>query len=136
MAALSSLGKYKDLGLLITRIGLGLSFIFLHGYPKLAGGPEMWEAVGSAMKNVGIDFYPTIWGFLAGFGEAVGGLLLLLGLLYRPACLLLAFTMLVAGLNHIAMGEGLIGASHAFELLVVFIGLMFVGPGKYSVDKR
>jgi|SRR5690606_297204 len=136
MAALSSLGKYKDFGLLVLRIGLGLSFIFLHGYPKLIGGTETWEAVGSAMKNVGIDFYPTVFGFMAGFVEAVGGLFLLLGLFYRPACLFLAFTMLVAGLNHLAMGDGLMGAAHPFELLVVFIGLMFVGPGKYSVDKR
>lgn len=136
MAALSSLGKYKDLGLLILRIGLGLSFIFLHGYPKLVGGPETWEAVGSAMNNVGINFYPTAWGLMAGVVEALGGLFLLLGLFYRPVCLFLAFTMLVAGMNHLAMGDGLMGASHAFELLVVFIGLMFVGPGKYSVDKR
>lgn len=136
MAALSSLGKYKDFGLLITRIGLGLSFILLHGYPKLSGGPETWAAVGSAMNNVGVDFYPAVWGFLAGFTEAVGGLLLLLGLFYRPACLFLAFTMLVAGMNHLAMGDGPTGAAHAFELLVVFIGLMFLGPGKYSVDKR
>lgn len=136
MAALSSLGRYKDFGLLLARIGLGLSFIFLHGYPKLVGGVETWEVVGSAMSNLGIDFYPAVWGFLAGFTEAVGGLFLLLGLFYRPACLLLAFTMLVAGMNHLAMGDGLMGAAHAFELLVVFVGLLFVGPGKYSVDKR
>ncbi|WP_118193870.1 DoxX family protein [Albibacterium indicum] len=136
MAALSSLGRYKDFGLLLARIGLGLSFIFLHGYPKLVGGVETWKVVGSAMSNLGIDFFPAVWGFLAGFTEAVGGLFLLLGLFYRPACLLLAFTMLVAGMNHLAMGDGLMGAAHAFELLVVFVGLLFVGPGKYSVDKR
>lgn len=136
MAALSSLGRYKDFGLLLARIGLGLSFIFLHGYPKLVGGVETWKVVGSAMSNLGIDFFPAVWGFLAGFTEAVGGLFLLLGLFYHPACLLLAFTMLVAGMNHLAMGDGLMGAAHAFELLVVFVGLLFVGPGKYSVDKR
>lgn len=136
MAVLSSLGRYKDFGLLLARIGLGLSFIFLHGYPKLVGGVETWKVVGSAMSNLGIDFFPAVWGFLAGFTEAVGGLFLLLGLFYRPACLLLAFTMLVAGMNHLAMGDGLMGAAHAFELLVVFVGLLFVGPGKYSVDKR
>src|SRR5690606_19887983 len=114
----------------------GLSFIFLHGYPKLAGGPEMWAAVGGAMANIGIDFYPAFWGFMAGFAEAVGGLLLLMGMLFRPANIFLALTMLVAGLNHLASGYGLAGSSQPFELMFVFIALIFIGPGKYSVDKK
>lgn len=136
MALLSSLGKYKDIGLLILRVGLGLSFLLLHGYPKLAGGPEMWKAVGSAMANVGIDAYPAFWGFMAGLAEALGGLFLLLGLFFRPTSIFLSFTMLVAALNHLAAGDGLSGASHPLELMVVFIGLILIGPGKYSVDKR
>jgi len=136
MALLSSLGKYKDFGLLILRIGLGLSFLLLHGYPKLAGGPEMWNAVGGAMKNIGIDFYPAFWGFMAGLTEALGGLFLLLGLFFRPTNIFLAFTMLVAALNHLAAGDGMAGASHPLELMIVFIGLVFIGAGRYSVDKK
>lgn len=136
MAFLTSLGKYRDSGLLILRIGLGLSFLFLHGYPKLAGGPEMWKMVGGAMANVGMDFYPEFWGFMAGLVEAAGGLLLLLGFLFRPAAFFLAMTMLVAAINHLAAGEGLAGASHPLELMLVFIALLLIGPGKYSVDKR
>src|SRR5690606_16547848 len=128
MALLSSLGKYKDTGLLILRIGLGLSFLLLHGYPKLVGGPEMWKAVGGAMTNVGIDFYPAFWGFIAGLAEALGGLFLLLGLFFRPTSVFLSFTMLVAALNHLAAGDGMAGASHPLELMVVFIGLILIGP--------
>jgi len=136
MALLSSLGKYRDTGLLILRVGLGLSFLLLHGYPKLVGGPEMWKAVGSAMTNVGIDFYPAFWGFIAGLAEALGGLFILLGLFFRPTSIFLSFTMLVAALNHLASGDGMAGASHPLEMMVVFIGLILIGPGKYSVDKR
>ena len=93
MAILSSLSKYSDLGLLIIRLGLGIMFI-MHGYPKLTGGPEMWEKIGGAMGNVGINFLPVFWGFLAAFAEAVGGLLFALGLLFRPTAFALAFTML------------------------------------------
>lgn len=136
MALLSSLGKYKDIGILVMRVGLGLAFMVLYGYPKLTGGPDMWKAVGGAMNNVGIDYYPVVWGFLAAITEALGGLLILLGLFFRPASLLISCTMLVAGMNHLAAGDGWTGASHSLELMVVFIALVFIGPGKYSVDKR
>lgn len=134
MALLSTLGKHKNTGLLIIRIGLGCMFM-MHGYGKLIGGPELWKGVGAAMGNVGITFLPVFWGFLAALTEALGGFLLLIGLAFRPASLLLAFVMLIASIFHLQT-QGLMDASHAIELGVVFVGLAFVGPGKYSVDKR
>ena len=135
MALLSGLSKYSNVGLLIIRVGLGIMFI-MHGYPKLIGGPEMWEKLGGAMGNVGINFAPVFWGFLAAVAEAGGGLLLALGLFFRPACIALAFTMLIAALVHLTGGEGIMGSSHAIELGIVFLGLILVGPGKYSIDKK
>jgi len=135
MALLSQLGNYKNTGLLILRVGLGAMMIY-HGLPKLTGGPGRWEAVGGAMSHLGITFYPVVWGLLAAITETFGGFLLILGLSFRPASFLLAFTMLVASLNHLAKGDGLMEASHAIELGFVFVGLIFVGPGKYSVDKK
>ena len=44
--------------------------------------------------------------------------------------------MIVAALVHFSKGDGVNGASHAIELAIVFFGLIFIGPGKYSVDKR
>lgn len=134
MALLQKLGNYKNTGLLLMRVGLGVMMI-MHGYPKLFGGPEMWSGVGGAMKNIGIDFFPAFWGFMAACAEALGGLLILLGLLFRPACIFLLFTMVIAALMHLANGDGIMQASHAIELGFVFIGLLFIGPGKYSVDK-
>src|SRR5690554_6053249 len=136
MALLSSLGKYKNLGLLLMRIGLGLFFITIHGFPKLAGGPEMWAGVGSAMSNINIHFFPAFWGLMAALAEGLGGLFLLLGLFYRPACVFLLFTMILAGIHHLSVGDGIAVASRAFEMAIVFFGLIFVGPGKYSLDKR
>lgn len=135
MALLSKLGRYKDTGLLLLRVGIGLSFLVLHGYPKLAGGPKVWEGVGGTMSHIGIDAFPVVWGFLAGITEALGGLFLLLGLFFRPVNLLLAFTMLMATMHHLAAGDGLGIASRPFEMMVVFLGLMLVGPGKYSIDR-
>lgn len=135
MALFSNLGKYKNTGLLIIRVGLGIMFMF-HGYPKLLGGPESWNAVGDAMKHTGVTFFPMGWGFLAAATETIGGLFIILGLAFRPACILLTITMIVASIMHLKTGDGIGGASHAIEAAVVFFGLTFIGPGKYSVDKK
>jgi len=131
---LTWLTKYRDLGLLLLRIGLGVMF-FLHGWPKLAGGPDKWVAVGSAMSAVGITFLPVFWGFMAAFAETVGAVLLVLGFLFRPACILLTITMAVATTMHYKAGEGFSGWSHAAELGIVFLSLILIGAGRFSVDR-
>src|SRR5690606_41594868 len=133
MALLSSFGKYKDLGLLLMRIGLGLFFITIHGFPKLAGGPEMWAGVGSAMSNINIHFFPTFWGFMAALAEGLGGLFLLLGLFYRPACIFLLFTMIRAGIYHLSAGDGMAVGSRALDMAIVCFVLVFVGTGHDSL---
>ena len=135
MAIFDSLGKYRNTGLLILRVGLGI-MMMTHGFPKLAGGPQGWEGLGGSMKVVGVDFLPVFWGFMAAVAEGVGGLLLVLGLFFRPANAMLVFTMIIAALVHFGKGDGLSGASHAIELGFVFLALVFIGPGKYSIDKK
>ena len=135
MAILDSLGNYRNTGLLILRVGLGIMMI-THGFPKLAGGPADWEGLGGSMKVVGINFLPMFWGLMAAVAEGVGGLFLILGLFFRPVNILLVITMAIAALVHLGKGDGLGGASHAIELGIVFFSLIFIGPGKYSIDKK
>lgn len=135
MAIFENLGKYKNFGLLMIRIGLGILFIW-HGVPKLAGGPELWTKLGGATRNVGIHFAPSFWGFMAAITETFGGLLLVIGLAFRPVCLLLAINLSVAAMMHLSKGDGLQGASHAIEDGIMFLGLLFLGPGLYSIDKK
>ena len=135
MAYFSSLNRYKDLGLLLIRVGLGAMFIF-HGYPKLLGGPEGWAGLGASTKYVGITFWPVVWGFLAALVETLGGFLIVIGLAFRPVCLLLVINLAVAAAMHLGKGDGMQGAAHAIEDAIMFAGLFFIGPGKYSVDKR
>lgn len=134
MAILSKLGNYKSTGLLLMRLGVGAMMI-LHGYPKLLGGPEKWTKLGGNMKHFGINVYPEIWGFMASVAEGVGGLLLILGFLFRPSAFLLLCTMIVAAVTHLKGGDTLKDASHAIELGFVFLGMFILGPGKYSIDK-
>lgn len=135
MAYFGKLGNYKNFGLLIIRVGLGIMFIW-HGYPKLAGGPKMWEMIGSNTKYVGITFLPVFWGLMSAVVETFGGFLLIIGWAFRPVCLLLLINLVVAACFHMGSGQGLQMAAHAIEDAIVFFGLMFIGPGVYSVDKK
>lgn len=123
------------LGWLIFRVGIGIS-IFLHGFPKITGGTEMWTAIGGSMAVFGIDFAPAFWGFLAAVSESVGGLLFALGLFFRPAAIMLTGTMIVALSTHLAAGDSFMVFGHALDLLIVFAASILIGAGKYSFDAK
>ncbi len=125
---------WRDLGLLVLRLGVGFGFIWYHGWAKLAGGPERWAALGGAMSSVGLGFlpFPEFWGFMAAFAESAAALLFAAGLFFRPAAFLLAFTMVVATFNHWVTGQGT--AAHSFKNFFFFVGVLAVGPGRYSLD--
>lgn len=125
-------GKHIDLGLLIARIGLAGGMIYYHGWAKLMGGPERWEGLGGAMSRFGIEFWPTFWGFAASFAESIGALMIVAGILFAPASILLAITMFVAFVGHIVSGQGTPG--HAFKNMLIAVAFLFTGPGRYSVD--
>lgn len=128
------LDKYRDTGLLLLRIGFGLMFIY-HGYPKIIGGAAGWEKLGAiAMPHLGITFLPVFWGFMAAIAEFLGGILLLFGFFFRPACMMLAVNMAIAVIMKISTGAGLAGAAPALEDGIVFLSLILIGPGRYSVD--
>lgn len=128
------LNKYSDAGILFMRIGIGFAFIFVHGWGKISGGPAMWEKIGSAMGNYGLSFAPTFWGFMASVSEFGGGILILLGLFTRPASAFMAFTMLTAFLVHTSKLDPWNKAIYPMEMFAVFMGLLFIGAGKYSID--
>lgn len=125
--------RLRDIGILLIRIGLGASFI-IHGFGKFQGGPKTWTFLGESMSYYGINFLPTMWGFFAALTEFGGGLFLLLGLFFRPTLVLMSFTMFTALQHHIVQADPFTKISHPLELLVVFVGLMFIGPGFFSAD--
>ena len=130
----TNLGKFRDFGLLLLRALFGLYLAFGHGLGKITGGPEQWAGLGGTMENFGLGFAPTFWGFMAAVAEFVGALLVAIGFLTRPAALLLVLNMSVAATAHIT---GAIDGGPEMALLygIVFLSLLFIGPGKYSVDE-
>jgi putative oxidoreductase len=125
--------RFRDQGLLILRVGLGIMFIY-HGWPKIIGGPHFWHMLGMSTGHLGIHFAPTFWGFLAALAEFGGGILLLAGFLTRLACAFLFIDMFVATSMHLGNGQGLAIASHAIECGIVFLSLILIGPGRFSID--
>ena len=120
-----------DAALLVLRVGIGVSFVFVYGADKITGGPSTWVDLGQNMALFGVTFWPTVWGFMAALTEFGGGLLLMLGLFFRPVLVLLLITMTVATASHLAAGEG---PWHATEMATVFVTLFLLGPGRYSLD--
>ncbi len=128
----SSAERYRDAGLLVLRIGIGLSMALGHGLGKLTGGPEGWAVLGETMGLFGIEALYPFWGFMSAFAEFFCALLVVVGLFFRPALVLLVINMSVATAMHIITGNG--SPLHAIDLGIVFIALLITGAGRYSLD--
>lgn len=131
----TSSNKHMEIGLLILRMGIGIMMAY-HGYSKITGGPEAWVGLGGVMGIFGINFFPAFWGFMAAVTEFFGGIFIALGLFTKPTALFLIITMFVAASLKFNSGGGLFEASHAIELGIVFLSLIFIGPGRYSIEKK
>lgn len=128
------LAKYRETGLLLMRLGLGVLFILLTG-PVLLSGPDRWGIFGSAIHNLGLHTHYQFWGFLGALMGCVGGALMIFGLFFRPGVLLVLAITFVHLLGAWEGVDTLRANLAAVELTVVLVGLLFLGPGKYSVDK-
>jgi putative oxidoreductase len=142
------LSRNRDAGILILRILLGSVFLWVHGVPKLMGMESFggdpvkgWQWLGEKLELWAISWPPPkFWGFLAMLTETGGVVLFILGLLFRPTCVLLVIVMAVAATYHFSaektFSSGLREASHAIEMGIVFFSMIFIGPGKYSIDRE
>jgi putative oxidoreductase len=127
-----ALDRYRDAGLLVIRLGVGCGFVYFHGWPKIAGGPRAWARTGEAMANLGVPGGYEAFGLLAGLGEGLGGLLLALGLFFRPAALWLLSVMVVATLEQYS--RPMPAPEHAIKNAFLFAGLFLTGPGRFAFD--
>ena len=125
----------QDLGKLVLRLSLGI-LVLLHGIAKLTGG------IGGIVGMVEGAGLPGVLGYGALVGEVLGPLMLILGFHARIGAALIAINMLFAiGLAH--MGELATLTEQggwALDLQGMFlftaIALVFLGPGRWSVNQR
>lgn len=119
-----------DAGLLLLRLGFGLTLAFGHGLNKAL---ELGKFIDSVARN-GFPF-PQLMGPIAMLSEFAGGILLALGLFTRPAALCVVGTMLGAAFQvHGASPFSKKELALAYALVAAV--LLVTGPGRHSLDAR
>src|SRR5690554_2543628 len=129
----------NSLSSLLMRLIAGVIFV-AHGAQKLFGsfGGYGLEGTGQWMASIGLE-PGYLMALAAGSAEFFGGIALLLGLLTRPAALVLAMTMLVAIIT-VHLPNGLFMSNNGYEfglaLLAITIALALNGGCKLSLDHK
>lgn len=119
-----------DLGLLIVRLWFGGVMAAAHGYGKvmnISGFSENVAKMGFPM--------PTVLGSAAALSEFVGGILLALGLMTRPAAGALLGTMIVAAFV-VHADDPFAKKEFALCYGAAALALLLSGPGRFSIDAR
>jgi putative oxidoreductase len=120
--------SYTDAGILFLRIAFGI-MILLHGIGKLQ---DLMSGANDFPDPIGIG--GTLSLALVTFAEFICAILLIIGLFTRLALVPLIITMLVVVFIHEAHLD-LFDKEPPVLFLIAFVGLFFMGAGKYSIDE-
>lgn len=129
----SFLGRSADLGPLLLRVSVGAVFA-AHGWSKFTGGVDGFAGM---LEGLGVPA-AMLFAWLVTLAEGIGGVLLILGVLTRLVTLPLIGTM-IGAIVLVKSDLGFIvadapGAELDVALLGGLLALLFVGPGRISVD--
>jgi putative oxidoreductase len=122
----------EDFGKLILRVTLAI-LILLHGIAKVQNGVSGIEGM---VTKIGL---PPAFAYMVYVGEVIAPLLVLFGLMTRPAALIIAVNMVFAVV--LAHSQDLFSLTKtggwALELQAMFLAsalaVAFLGAGRYSI---
>lgn len=111
------------------RVFAGIALI-IHGWPKIQDPMRMVGMV------EGLGFAPgAFWSPLLSVTEFFGGILLVLGLLTRPAAFATMIVLLTTVYAHwVAMGQGWSGAELSILWSTILLYFVMAGGNRFSVD--
>lgn len=121
-----------NISLLFLRLAVGI-ILFVAGAGKVLGwfgGQGMEATLDIFISKMGIH---PILAYLSCYTEFIGGFLLIVGLLTRPAAFVITINMLVATVMTLPNGF-MTGASYPFSMMVSSLVILLAGPMAYSLD--
>ena len=133
--SMKGLDRYRNLGLLVARGIPGVIYLY-HGWQKLDGGVS---GVSRFLDSLSVPI-PDVMAYVLTFGELIGGVLLIIGLLTRIVALAFILEMVFAillvkiDIGLIAMGGA--GAELDLALISAMAAVACFGPGSVSVDRN
>ena len=127
---LSFLPRHYDLGLLILRVGFGLSLCILHGWVKVVHFSQMAAHFPDPLHIGG-----RLTLLVAILSDVVCSLLIALGLAARWAALIVAIN---TGAAFVLVHKFALSGPHGGELALLFfiwaLTILITGPGRFSLD--
>jgi putative oxidoreductase len=123
--------RKNNFGLLIMRLGLAAALL-VHSLPTLIGGDAAWQSLGRTLNFINFGVPQTLLGFIFLLIAALGGVSLLFGYFFRIACIVLFILFGLYFFNYFSIGYKSL-MLWSVGLAAVFLGLVFVGPGRYAI---
>lgn len=122
--------EFNDIGKLILRLYFGLTMAFAHGLPKMVSFSERMDTFPDPL-----GLGSTVSLILVIFSEFFCAFAVTLGLYMRAALVPLIFTMVVAAF--VIHGDDPFKKMElALTYLAGYVGLFFMGAGKFSIDRK
>jgi len=120
-----------NFGLLVMRLGLAAALL-VHSLPTLIAGDAAWQSLGRTLNFINFGVPPTLLGCIFLLLAALGGVSLLFGYFFRIACMVLFILFSLYFFNYFSIGYKSL-MLWSVGLAAVFLGLVFVGPGRYAI---
>jgi len=130
----SSQNRGLDAGLLLLRLGVGLSLLLIFGLQKLQAGwayahTGQWPFV-DFNRKIGLPL-PVFFAYVQTLNESFAALFLALGLWSRYSAAALSIGFAAATLCSMKAAEPWLTAAY---FCMIFTSLLLTGPGGFSID--
>jgi putative oxidoreductase len=126
--------RRTNFGLLIMRLGLAV-VLLIHSLPKLLAGSHAWQGLGTMLGFINVGVSASILGITILLIEALGAVSLLTGFFFRIACIVLFILFGLYFYNYFSIGYQTL-MLWSSGIAAVFLGLFFIGPGRYAFAVR
>jgi putative oxidoreductase len=124
--------RLVNISVLLLRATIG---IILFG----AGAGKVFSWFGGFGMKMTVHYFaemgfPAPLAYLSSFTELIGGFLLIVGFLTRPAAFAVMINMLVATIVTLPKGFLVGMAAYPFTLMIIALVILLTGPMTYSID--